>query len=299
MKKLVYLLIITLSIFVFSNKIYAYKSYKIGDVVTYNDIDFYVIKDSDSDSDFITLLKAEPLTVDEVNLYGGVGTDNNHVNEYNYGLKKAYNMNGYGGLQYYSSPTCGSGEDGRIFEFNCLNDYNSSEVKYVIDAWADKQVLSNHLAPDETGYSVRLIQKDEYNAIGDNNEWKKNSNYWYWTMSPVENSNNIWFIDGRGIPCIINVNDSSTNEVLRPVVVLYKCALDNNCKTDDEKNNEIIDDSKDEQSSVIDKKTTSNTVRVPNTLKSVSGLIILIGMVLVCVGLNVFIIIKNKDRNNK
>ena len=57
-----------------------------------------------------------------------------------------------------------------------------------------------------------------------------------------------------------------------------------------------IDDDSKEQSVIDNKVESKQSVTVPNTLKSVSGLIILIGMVLVCVGLNIFIIIKNKDR---
>ena len=57
MKKVFVLLIIFLSIFI-CGKVCAYKSYKVGDEVTYNDIKFYVIKDSGSDIDNITLLKA-------------------------------------------------------------------------------------------------------------------------------------------------------------------------------------------------------------------------------------------------
>ena len=54
-----------------------YKEYKIGDIITYNGMNFYVIENSDDMSDSITMLKAEPLTVDEVNTYGA-----GHVNMY-------------------------------------------------------------------------------------------------------------------------------------------------------------------------------------------------------------------------
>ena len=82
MKRVAYSIVFISTIFIFSNFIYAYKEYKIGDLVKYNDIDFYVITDSSSEEGSITLLKKELLTVAEVNLYGGAGTDNNHVNKY-------------------------------------------------------------------------------------------------------------------------------------------------------------------------------------------------------------------------
>ena len=42
----------------------------IGDEVTYNNVDYYVIKDSSAAEENVTMLKAEPLTVAEVNEYG-------------------------------------------------------------------------------------------------------------------------------------------------------------------------------------------------------------------------------------
>ena len=44
-----------------------YEVYEIGDEVTYNNVDYYVIKDSNESESTVTLLKAEPLTVDELN----------------------------------------------------------------------------------------------------------------------------------------------------------------------------------------------------------------------------------------
>lgn len=113
MKKIIYILVL-ITFMLCINKINAYTEYKIGDVVSYNDINFYVIKNSSSKDDSVTMLKAEPLTVEEVDLYGGVGTDNNHVNMHATDsnssklYQKTYNQNGYGGMQYYSSSTCGN-----------------------------------------------------------------------------------------------------------------------------------------------------------------------------------------------
>ena len=47
-----------------------YTVYSIGDEVTYNNVDYYVIKDSSAAEENVTMLKAEPLTVAEVNEYG-------------------------------------------------------------------------------------------------------------------------------------------------------------------------------------------------------------------------------------
>ena len=186
-----------------------YKTYKIGDEVTYNGINFYVIENSDENSDSVTLLKEEPLTVAEVNKYGGVGTENNHVNMYATGdtsdsyYQKAYDNNGYGGMAYYSSSTCGHIAPNLIFN-ECTSDYAKSEVKYVVDAWALDKLKASDLKEDKTGYRARLITFDDlvdnlgyiyivgntyYTPTADvTPNWVYNSKYGYWTMSRYEDS---------------------------------------------------------------------------------------------------------------
>lgn len=308
MKKVFVLLIIFLSIFI-CGKVYAYKSYKVGDEVTYNGIDFYVIKNSSEDEDYVTLLKAEPLTVDEVNTYGGVGTDNNHVNmlgsDNDSYYQNAYNVNGYGGMSYHDQGSVGK------------SNYENSAVKYVVDTWADSNFKNQDII------SKRLLNYDDIiNGIGydENNiiygwyisvtdkipTWFYNEKYWYWTMVPNENYDyELWVVTNEG-----HINTSlgvgNFNIVVRPVVELYKCAIDDSCNNgdiiNDTDNNKEIDDNKTEnnekfETAINNKRNESkDSVKVKNTLKSVSGLVTLIGLVLVCAGLNIFIIIKNKDR---
>ena len=45
-----------------------YTAYQVGDQVSYNNINYYVIKDSNELEESVTLLKAEPLSADEVNV---------------------------------------------------------------------------------------------------------------------------------------------------------------------------------------------------------------------------------------
>ena len=84
---------------------YKLKSYVIGDEVTYNGIDFYVLEDSSKDLETVKLFKVTPFTTYEVNLYGNAGTENSHVNLYaNDSVGTAYNSSlGYGGVAYYTS----------------------------------------------------------------------------------------------------------------------------------------------------------------------------------------------------
>ena len=207
-----------------------YQAYSVGDEVTYNNVDYYVIKDSGISEGIVTLLKAKPLTIAEVNLYGGVETANNHVNMYScrpsdsWCYQKAYNFNGYGyygGMAYYSSETCGYTCEmiGTISSCSsqssgCKTDYAKSDIKYVVDAWKIAQ------APD--AIDARLITLDELTdnlgiELNANNqiivnedieEWVIGENYWYWTMTPNTNgTGTVWYVYDR------------------PVIVLPKSAL--------------------------------------------------------------------------
>ena len=225
-----------------------YSAYNVGDQITYNGIDFYVIAPSDETSDSVTLLKAEPLTVDEVNTYGA-----GHVNMYNvYDTNESYYQtahdegNGYGGMAYYSGPTCGYAIPGDYDSENmegCTSDYASSEIKYVVDAWANDQLTQVDLKVDATGYSARLITFDElttnlgYDAEiakeegwvdsstnGETPPWVYNENYYYWTMSQHK--------DSSGYMWVVNVDAGLDREsvdtygsLVRPVITLYKSAI--------------------------------------------------------------------------
>lgn len=46
----------------------SYEKYKIGDQITYNDVEYYVIANSDETNSSVTLLKKTPLTYSEVNV---------------------------------------------------------------------------------------------------------------------------------------------------------------------------------------------------------------------------------------
>ena len=220
-----------------------YQTYSIGDEVTYNGMNFYVIENSDENSDSVTMLKAEPLTVDEVNTYG-VG----HVNKYTRDAEgTASNQNGYGGMVYYSSPTCGYPTAGSRSEFKvagCKSDYASSEVKYVVDAWVADKFKVSDLKEDATGYSARLITYDELTdnlgyekaSSGTINpstngettpSWVYNSNYNYWTMSQYKDSaSQAWYVlSNGGVHASYVCTTTNFYGVVRPVVTILKSAL--------------------------------------------------------------------------
>ena len=212
-----------------------YKEYNVGDEITYKGMKFYVIAPSDTKQDYVTLLKAEPLTVDEVNTYGA-----GHVNMYvtsntsdSY-YQKAYNVNGYGGMAYYTSSTCGyNGSSG------CTNDYKESEIKYVVDAWELDKFKLNELK-EVDGYSTRLITSEElFSNLGyDTNQttadghpvpttdvpsWVYNRNYHYWGMDSYnDSSSNVYSIDYDGR---LSGNLVVNSDVVRPVINLLKSAI--------------------------------------------------------------------------
>ena len=196
------------------------------------------------------MLKAEPLSVEEVNRYGGVGTSNNHVNMYvttdatSQWYQKAVDERntGYGGMIYYSSPTCGHVSSGNI-STGCKFDYESSEIKYVLDAWAkDKFGTSND-------YIVRLITFDElkdnlgytYGEIGTSMvwqagdstpDWSYGTNYSYWTMSQWNDQMyRLWAVAGNRLANgdIYNSNyfnySGDVNYKVRPVVEVKKDSI--------------------------------------------------------------------------
>ena len=221
--------------------------YQIGDIITYNGISFYVIENSDNSQDYVTLLKAEPLTVDEVNTYG-----EGHVNVYAHPIQSlgtAYDENGYGGMTYYTSKTCGyppkqltNGVSYSLVLTGCTTDYDASEIKYVVDNWSMAKLNQSDLKTDRLGYTARLLTYDELinnlgyskgtqnaTSISINKEytpkWVYNSSYWYWTMSAYNDSNvNLWEVGNGGhlsnlYGCIY------VRGVVRPVVTLLKSAL--------------------------------------------------------------------------
>ena len=178
-----------------------YKEYTVGQEVRYNNVDYYVIKDSDATESSVTLLKEEPLTAEEITLYSdGTGA----------------NANGYGGIEYGIS-----------------SDYTVSYVKIVVDSW------KNYKAP--LASEARLITFEEIkNNLGyeltDNGStqlwsaglstpnWIYNSSYAYWTMTPANDSSSIVFVVKESSE-LYSYMTSAWHNFIRPVIVLSKSVL--------------------------------------------------------------------------
>ena len=208
----------------------ANQAYSIGDEVSYNNVDYYVIADSDVNETSVTLLKKTPLTVAEVNEYGA-----GHINRYaSSSVGTAYNNNGYGGMAYYTSETCGYVNNDYVYS-GCTTDYAQSEVKYAVDAWKAAQ------APAAT--SARLITIDDLeDNLGYEQDpsvatqkvpnptntpsWVYNSDYYYWTMSQYEDSASIvWGVRGSGSVGPDYGVDNIYYVAVRPVITLSKSLI--------------------------------------------------------------------------
>ena len=273
------------------------------------------------------MLKAEPLTVEEVNRYS-VG----HVNKYTYSSKgTAYNFEGFGAIAYYTSETCGL-VNGLYTDSGCINNYNESDIKYVVDGWVNDKFSLDDLVEDETGYSARLLTIEELRnnlGYGESNipteqtpDWLFHFSYfYYWTMSPCSD-HDVWTISSSHgeLYCwgTQGFDPASGGHYVvryaRPVVTLKKTAIEKEETIDDiidNKDERIIDDKENKETvkDSIDKEEiqtqkndnkiiqTKVNVKVPNTFQKVSIIFILIGVVLVSV--STIIIIRKRNKFNK
>ena len=177
-----------------------YTAYSIGDTVTYNNVNYYVIENSDTTQSTVTLLKAEPLTAEEITTYSngtGANTDGNR-------------------MQYHSSS----------------NEYNNSYVKTTVDAWktskapaaSEARLITLNDLKNNLGYVLDESATSEYYIKSSSTpSWVYNSNYWYWTMSPyTDSASGVWNVgsDGGLVSC-----DVVSGSVVRPVITISKSEI--------------------------------------------------------------------------
>ena len=212
-----------------------YTAYSVGDEVSYNNVDYYVIADSDADETSVTLLKKDPLTVAQVNQFGTGHVNMNVTTDTSSSYyQQAYNINynsqdtGIGGMAYYSSSTCGSsGSSG------CTADYAQSEIKYVVDAWKTAQaplatnarLITLDDLTDNLGMELNRSNPSTYQitVTEDTPTWVMGENYWYWTMTAnTDNTGEVWYVDTRSRADVYSGNVQGTSRAVRPVITLSK-----------------------------------------------------------------------------
>ena len=181
-----------------------------GDIINYNNTKFYVLRDSDEEDEYVTLVKASPLSVEEVEKYG-----TGFINKYTQISKgKVYNSKGYGGMAFYSSNECGYTSDDIPLTNGCINEYDNSDIKHVVDGWTKDIFKNADFGIDDYGCSSRLMNEDDLfihlNYIRSNQyittggEYIKNTENTpsfnlssCWTMIGIQDYNN--FVALRGV----------------------------------------------------------------------------------------------------
>ena len=195
-----------------------YTAYNVGDHVSYNGVDYYVLKDSSSNDYTVTLLKAEPLTKLEVDKL-----DTN--------ISIEQTSDGYA-----------------VVEFGNNNDYRISKIKVVVDAWKNSISLSSkdikeiRLVKYEDlitvfNYSEEVVDGktgyENYAKTDITPDWLYNANYWYWMMDSndlfedraysVERTGDVY--TNIGVTCVMGRGPCSPNGgTIRPVLELNKSA---------------------------------------------------------------------------
>lgn len=199
------------------------KNYNIGDEIIYNNQKYNVIYETNSDDEYVTLLKKEPFT--------------------NIDIDKALNVSRDGLYEfYYDSVGCKYNPDYDPTDSStytgglCTNDYMSSFIKEIIDAWYNDNVPVSYqykennlntrlLTIDELinkfGYTLIHGSVDYISATEDTPEWVYDPSYSYWLMDNINDNNAGASVVSKFVD-VLKVYDSSR---IRPVIYLSKCAL--------------------------------------------------------------------------
>lgn len=116
--------------------------FEVGESVTYNGAEYYVFKNSSPTDQYVTLLKKDHLTSEEVNVYSTT-----YVSE-------------DGEYPYYESDNCNAND-----ESGCSTNCDISDVKKIVDGWSSQ--FSEDLI-EVDGYKARLIGSNDFSiGIGD------------------------------------------------------------------------------------------------------------------------------------
>ena len=193
-----------------------YTSYTKGQIVTYDNQEYYVMNDSEGNKSYVKLLKKEPLTASEINTYN---TDYTSTN---------------GEYPYLENSTCTSSNTS-----NCSTNYDSSSIKTIIDSWSSK--YNNDLITIN-GYKARLVNNTDimdyfayesyyaspnngYRASSDTPNWAYINGSKYWSMQVSEDSNTQIY----GVSNTLSSENVYNKLYIRPVINLKKCAIDGTC----------------------------------------------------------------------
>ena len=211
------------------------RAYSTGDIITYKDATWRVIKNSSTAEEYVTLIKENVLTAAEI------GDD--------YSIKRNGVVQSKAG--YYWSDTCHT--SGSYYGINTYgtdaydsydvsgcaghNDYASSKIKGALDNYMNIYLDALELKEID-GYKIRLITLDEllgdlgytmeiltngYPKINENvPTWIYQNGSTYWTMTPTPNGD-LYVVDYSSLSSQ-GVSSLTTN--VRPVINLLKSAIE-------------------------------------------------------------------------
>ena len=214
--------LITLLCIFTCEKVYAYKEYKAGDVIQYNNELYHVITNSYASSDYVVLQRDKPLTEKELNKYGGGESDitGNEVSFYS-------NCDSIG-----------------ISEKTCPNiSYENSDIKIIIDNWSsdfsnDLKLVKNYKARiatytellDNTDFQANPHTSDQIEYIIE--DYKKNwlTDASYWTMSLSNDKYKIYGLmyDSINDFYVFSSQNMTAKLSIKPVINLKKCVIEKN-----------------------------------------------------------------------
>lgn len=269
----------------------AYDKYEVGDEVTYKNELYFVFKPSDENTNYVTLLKGNSLTVEEIYKYGknpdgSLFVNKNITNRDNPEDIVPTSFNNEGDVSYYNSPTCTTFYYWNVSSFSerdtvisgCKNDYESSDVKKVVDNWVKDKFNDSDLV-EVDGYKSRLWKTEEIRQL----PWyvEECGDYCYYTLKydlmPKRMAKSIqhsWSMDAAE-GYIINYGDVQNAHVymmpveygvpfyhvvykygsISPVINLKKDAINNNNENSNINNdNSNNDDNKDNNNNVENNK---------------------------------------------
>ena len=254
-----------------------YSKYNIGQVINYNGDMYYVIHNSSPDDNYVTLLRDNFISNQEV--YSDNTSEENAK------------------FVYFRSNECMSGN-----KTGCTNDYSRSNVKKIIDLWIKNSNIEKDLVSID-GYKARILKADElfenlgydihngisrtrlYKKTDDVPKWIYEKNTNYWSMTGYEDNGSIIFIINKnGSVGFDDIQSNGSSYVynsyaIRPVINLDKCAIDGGCEIEEIE----VEDGCLEDDGLISKV----VVTVANTLKYLPQIIFIISIVLIVGGLGI------------
>ena len=234
-----------------------YQTYSVGDMITFAGSNWYVIKDSSKDEDYVTLLKEKILTNSELGEYAANETRKCtalDVTDGTYGCiieGETVIIAASDKMQYYWSDTCHySGyygyTDWDTSECDGHNDYDGSKVREMLETQYLLTLGIDNLKEID-GYKIRLITLEElknnfgYILVESNSPYYKHTPgvtpSWifqktgannlgtpYWTMTPYpDNPRYVWLMLSTGK--VNYLGDVMFTQSVRPVINLLKSSI--------------------------------------------------------------------------